>query len=250
MATAGPYLLAREDAHCLLLGLVPVAPYRAVVTRGDEVVAAAVRTPSRPAVLSEVADRAAVDVLAEDLADDPLPGVTGPPDAALRFAERRGVVQTPWATRAYRADAVVAPSGVPGSSRIVTPEDRELLLDWCAGFIAEAVPNEPEAPASAAERILRDPDATWLWIDDRQPVALARYGSATPRSVRVGFVYTPPERRGRGYASALVAAMTQELLDRGWAFVTLFTDLTNPTSNRIYQRIGYRPVCDMHTYWF
>ncbi len=79
---------------------------------------------------------------------------------------------------------------------------------------------------------------------------MARYGSPTPHSVRISAVYTPPELRGHGCASACVAALTRRLLDDGWAFTTLFTDLANPTSNRIYARIGYRPVCDMDHYRF
>jgi predicted GNAT family acetyltransferase len=57
-------------------------------------------------------------------------------------------------------------------------------------------------------------------------------------------VYTPPGRRGRGYATALVAALSAELLAAGRRFCFLYTDLANPTSNRIYQRIGYERVCD------
>jgi hypothetical protein len=68
--------------------------------------------------------------------------------------------------------------------------------------------------------------------------------------VSVGPVYTPPERRGRGYATACVAALSQTILDEGWAFCTLFTDLANPTSNSIYQKIGYHPVCDFAEYRF
>jgi len=66
----------------------------------------------------------------------------------------------------------------------------------------------------------------------------------------VSLVYTPPERRNRGYASALVAALSQHLLDAGWQFCVLFTDLANPISNSIYQRIGYRPVSDFDEYDF
>ena len=62
--------------------------------------------------------------------------------------------------------------------------------------------------------------------------------------ISVGPVYTPPEQRGRGYATHLTAAFSQHLLDAGYRFCTLFTDLANPTSNSIYQQIGYRAVCD------
>ena len=76
------------------------------------------------------------------------------------------------------------------------------------------------------------------------PVSLAGHAGETPNGARVGPVYTPPELRGRGYASALTAALTEQLLERR-RFCFLFTDLANPTSNSIYQRIGYRPVTDV-----
>jgi predicted GNAT family acetyltransferase len=68
--------------------------------------------------------------------------------------------------------------------------------------------------------------------------------------MRIGPVYTPPALRKRGYASALTAALSQELLDSGRKFCFLFTDLANPTSNRIYQQIGYQAVCDVDEYRF
>ena len=82
-----------------------------------------------------------------------------------------------------------------------------------------------------------------LW-DDGGPVSLAGFGGGTPNGIRIGPVYTPPELRGRGYASALVAALSAELLAAGRRFCFLYTDLANPTSNRIYERIGYRRVCE------
>ncbi len=72
----------------------------------------------------------------------------------------------------------------------------------------------------------------------------------TAHGISVGPVYTPPSLRGRGYATALVAELSQHLLDSGYQFTTLFTDLANPTSNSIYQKIGYQPVCDFTEYAF
>ncbi len=89
-----------------------------------------------------------------------------------------------------------------------------------------------------------------LWEDDGRPVSLAGYGSPTPHSMRIGPVYTPAAFRGRGYASAATAAVSQHLLDGGRRFCTLFTDLANPTSNKIYRQIGFEPVCDVDQYRF
>jgi uncharacterized protein len=87
-----------------------------------------------------------------------------------------------------------------------------------------------------------------LW-EDEEAVSLAGWGGRTPNGIRIGPVYTPPELRRRGYASALTAELTAMLLrDRSFCF--LFTDLANPTSNSIYQRIGYEPVTDIDEWIF
>jgi predicted GNAT family acetyltransferase len=84
-----------------------------------------------------------------------------------------------------------------------------------------------------------------LWEHDGEPVSLAGWGGRTPNGIRVGPVYTPPELRGRGYATAVTAELSRRLLagDLGPGnrrFCFLYTDLANPTSNSIYRRIGYR----------
>lgn len=79
---------------------------------------------------------------------------------------------------------------------------------------------------------------------------MAGAGGRTPNGIRISAVYTPPDLRCRGYASALTAAVSQDQLNRGRRFCFLFTDLANPTSNKIYQEIGYRPVCDYDLYRF
>jgi predicted GNAT family acetyltransferase len=88
-----------------------------------------------------------------------------------------------------------------------------------------------------------------LW-EDPQPVSLAGFGGWTPTGVRIGPVYTPPELRRRGYASALTAELSAQLLAGGLRYCFLYTDLANPTSNRIYQAIGYELVCDSADYAF
>jgi predicted GNAT family acetyltransferase len=88
-----------------------------------------------------------------------------------------------------------------------------------------------------------------FWIVEGEPVACAAALAPTPRGIRIGGVYTPPENRGRGYASALVADLTQLLLDRGRALVYLYADRANPTSNSIYQKLGYRRIADADDLW-
>ena len=91
---------------------------------------------------------------------------------------------------------------------------------------------------------------TWLWEVDGQPVALSGYGGRTPRGIRIGPVYTPPSARRQGYATALVAEQTEWLLAGGRDFCFLFTDMSSPTPNSIYRRIGYRKIADALRYGF
>ena len=129
--------------------------------------------------------------------------------------------------------------------------DRELALRWLDAFGTEALPDShPGSAAGALAHRLEDPEGGYVFWEDSEPVCIAGFGGSTPNGVRIGPVYTPPELRGRGYGSALTAALTQQLLDGGRRFCFLFTDLANPTSNSIYQRIGYRPVSDVDLWSF
>jgi predicted GNAT family acetyltransferase len=98
-------------------------------------------------------------------------------------------------------------------------------------------------------RLASNVSGIMLWEDEGEPVSFAGWGGRTPNGIRVGPVYTPPELRGRGYATALTAELSQRLLDGrlfdgGRQFCFLYTDLANPTSNAIYERIGYRRVAE------
>jgi uncharacterized protein len=265
---AGDLLRAREAEHNLILGLSAALvrdprafgsdPYLATVEEGGRVVAAALRTPPHNLVLSETDDVRACGALAGDVAglDDSLRGVLGSPAATEAFRQewRELTCRGAWlagSQRIYCADAVSLPDGVPGSVRPYAEPDRELTLAWLGAFFAEAIGDTSvEGPESTLEHRLADPAGGFVLWDDGGPVALAGFGGPTPNGVRVGPVYTPPERRRRGYGTALTAELTRSLLAGGRRFCFLFTDLANPTSNAIYLRIGYRPVTDVEEWRF
>jgi hypothetical protein len=148
------------------------------------------------------------------------------------------------AERIYRVSAVRDPRPAPGLMRPAERADRPLLLAWIEAFFQEALGESTNAE-DAADRWLAGQGRTLhLWEDGDLRVSLCGVGGETPNGIRVGPVYTPPEHRGHGYASNLVAGVSQAQLDAGRRFVFLFTDLANPTSNRIYQDVGYEPVID------
>ena len=154
--------------------------------------------------------------------------------------------------RIYRLTSVRLPSGPPlGDMRSVQPSDRSLLIEWFAAFAIDTNDPDPIDPAAAADRLIAGESSAlglYLWEVDGEPRSMAGHSGPTPRGMRVGPVYTPPDQRRHGYAGALVAALSQRLLDGGREFCFLFTDLANPTSNHVYQEIGYEPVCDV-TQW-
>ena len=267
---AEAFLLEREAHHNLPLGLMASLmfnpnlylsqPYFAVVEEAGKTIAAAVMTPPYRLVLSLVEDPEALALIAYDVRRfrPDTPGVTGPVPVSLQFAEIwQGLTgqsfRKSMAERIYKLEKVNPVTGVSGKMRRVGEADRVLLLEWVTAFQQEAF---GDVDTSTVERTVNNmltlpPEfrGTTLW-EDPHPVSLVSYGGPTPNSVRLGPVYTPPEFRRRGYASACTAAVSQYLLDSGRKFCTLFTDLTNPTSNHIYQEIGYKPVCDVDEYKF
>jgi predicted GNAT family acetyltransferase len=209
-------------------------------------------------LLSQIDDPRALAALTADvLASDELPGVLGPTAAARAIADawaaRTGrAARCAVQERIFRLDRVLPPRASSGHFREAEERDRALLAEWWAAFTAEATPEAPHGDAhEAADRMLRRAGrVAYLWEDGGTVVSLAGVSGPTPRGIRIGPAYTPPELRGRGYASNLVASVTERQLAAGRAFVFLFTNLANTTSNHIYQEIGYVPVTDVDLYQF
>jgi GNAT superfamily N-acetyltransferase len=156
--------------------------------------------------------------------------------------------------RLHALTRLVEPPVVPdGRPRVARPEDTGLALAWHQAFHADAAAQagrlhaegdgEHFDEAEIAARI--DAGRIWLWEDGLgTPVSLVAFNAPSFGVARVGPVYTPAAHRGQGYASVLTAHVSRLLRDSG-ARVCLFTDLANPTSNKIYAAIGYQPVVDM-----
>lgn len=218
--------------------------------------AVALCTPPRALLVTDMSE-AAVDALADHLAPAELPGVNGPTAVAdrftLRYASATGVDARPGkAFRMFRLDQVETPTPLPaGRVREATPADRDLLVEWADAFAREALPDDPPGdPAGPVDRRLARGGLLWVWEAGGEPVSTAYLTVPAAGVTRVSGVYTPPRLRGRGYASACVALMSQHALDAGALACMLYTDLANPTSNKIYQAIGYRPVADTREWRF
>ncbi|MFE4355064.1 GNAT family N-acetyltransferase [Kitasatospora sp. NPDC056800] len=143
--------------------------------------------------------------------------------------------------RLYRLGELTDPPRPPaGRHRLAEPADRELAIRWYQEFLAEVEVGLPDVPRAVDERTANG--CLHLWEDGGRPVALAGSSPVLAGMSRIGPVYTPAESRGHGYGTAVTAAVSAHLLARGATEVLLYTDLANPTSNSIYQQIGYLPV--------
>jgi GNAT superfamily N-acetyltransferase len=263
---AQPFLMRHEVEHNLPIGLAmriaddpgrfDERPWEGLIQRDDDTVGVVMRTPPLDLILSRIAVRYRTDAL-RAVADDgrlgELPGVVGPVDEVRLFSEAwcgsRGVsARHTRDERLHRLTRVRPPSGVSGRLRQADADDLPLIARWLTAFHSEALQLElePVEARKLAEGWLGAGFRTaYLWEDAGRATCLVAAGSPTPHGIRIGPVYTPPELRGRGYASACTAAVSQLELDAGRRFCCLYTDLANPTANHIYAAIGYRPVADV-----
>jgi GNAT superfamily N-acetyltransferase len=207
----------------------------------DLVIAAASWTPPYPVSLA-TDDPSYAEALADGFRD--AGGVIGSNEAAHAFATAVGRPATLYISELqYRLDQVDPPDLPPGGPQpIVTDADLDLAAGWLDAFVAETGVMRLAGPTrdAVASRLARG--VLWFWSDQGAPVCMAGYVNAAGGVPRVGPVYTPPEHRGHGYAAALTAAVAEYALARGAVAVTLFADEANPTSNHVYQRIGFREV--------
>jgi len=213
----------------------------------------------RPLYLLPMPDQAAL-MLARALHDrgEPTGGVNGALPAVTAYAEECArlwdcMVRVGQHTRLFELSEVVEPARVPGRMRLATADDHDLVGRWLDDF-HDAAAEQAGRPRALSRESGPDPDAAlrrieaggvWLWEQQvGEPVHLTGCNRASLGAQRIGPVYTPVEHRGHGYASAAVAEVSRRILAEG-ATPCLFTDQANPTSNKIYQALGYRPVVDM-----
>jgi predicted GNAT family acetyltransferase len=266
---AGPFLRSRPAAHTVPLTVTEglrtrglgaygtEAPYFGLSAEDGTVRAACFRTPPHRLYLTPL-DAGQADSLAARLAalGRPLPGVGADAATAARFAEAwqrhtgvRAVLHE--RQRLYRLEELTVPQPVPeGRARIAQEADRELLVRWFGEFSRSVGGVDAPRAGSWADARLAYGGVTLWEAPDGTPLSMAGLTSPVAGQIRVAPVYTPPHLRGRGYAGAVTAEVSRLARQRGAEQVLLFTDLANPTSNGLYQRIGYRPVADFAVYDF
>ncbi|BCJ44249.1 N-acetyltransferase [Actinoplanes ianthinogenes] len=253
-AAAGDFLRASPVRHTVFLTLIdnlrvrgrhaygPADPFFGWWTTSSGAVdGVLLQTPPHPVLFSSLPPEA-VPAAVEALADRPISGVTMAEGDIPAFAGERSYVAG-MRTRLFRLGTLTPPDPAPpGFARPATVADRDLLLTWVADF--EAFVGEPREDTSELVDDHLAYAGVTLWIDGGRPVAMAIRSRPQAGMVRILRVWTPPELRRRGYAGGATTAATRAALDEGASEVVLYTDLANPTSNALYQRLGYRPVED------
>jgi predicted GNAT family acetyltransferase len=265
---AGAFLRAAPAANSVTLTTVEALRARGADARGGErpllawwqapgeaVGGTAMHTPPYPLHLSATPP-AATTALADLLAarGHALPGVNGEAAATDAFAAawsaRTGATSRVFRRmRLHRLDTLVPPDPLPpGAAVVAGPQHRDLLVAWFAAF-ADEIEEPPRDHGPQVDDRLSHAGLA-LWVVDGEAVSLAGTTRAVAGAARVAPVYTPPEHRGRGYAAGVTAAATRAALAAGVEEILLYTDLANPTSNRLYARLGYRPLEDSVAFVF
>ncbi len=229
-------MLAVEDGGQVRLAAVMTPPYRMIVSLGD---------PEALSCLIDGIGRHGME----------LPGVIGLVHMSEAFAKEWRMKTEQRVTPAtgmtlYALQDVVMPAPVAGDFRQAERDDLDRVAAWVGKFGEElSLPFERDNPLEiATDKIKRR--SVYFWQVGGAPVSVAGFSGATGNGVRVNFVYTPPLERGKGYASACVAQLSRRLLASGKKWCAIFADVNNPTSNRIYRRLGYRRAATYREYDF
>ncbi|WP_053218018.1 GNAT family N-acetyltransferase [Virgibacillus senegalensis] len=267
---AASLLLEKEACNNLGLGILnrlikngrvqkSAPPYLGMVKEAGKPVYVFLQTPPHNLILPDI-ETSSTDVverIAKHLYQQgiQIPGVVGPVEEVQVFAEKwerltGNESRKEMEQLIYRLDEVVATGEVSGHLLTASEEDDELIKGWLIGYAREAKVSMDEERAAEMARDFIDSGSVYLWMVNDRPVSMANQSRKTENGVTVNAVYTPDDYKRNGYATALVAALSQKLLDEGNLFCSLYTDQENPTSNSIYKKIGYRVVGESVMYSF
>ncbi|MEA2381728.1 MAG: hypothetical protein QOH72_1699 [Solirubrobacteraceae bacterium] len=254
LAAAGAFLQANPAANSVVLTRVETMLGRPSADAllgwwqpgGADVGGAFMHTPPYPVVLTAM-PAAAAAALADTL-ERPLPGVNGDARATAAFASAwtdrtSATARVHRRMRLHRLDALIPPRPLPPGEPVLAGADqRDLVVAWYEAFGAEIDEPAGDVRPSVDDRLAYG--GLTLWMLDGAPVSCAGVTRRVAGMARVAPVYTPPEHRGRGYGAAATAAVSRAAIEAGVRELLLYTDLANPTSNRLYARLGYKPVED------
>jgi len=267
------FLLARESENNLLLSILnslkekihrygKEMPLLFSLTDHDDVKLIALRTPPHDIIISYVDDLNFIEVLVEELLkrNEKLPGVLSFKEAADKFAtlwcEKNSLKPNLYRKeRIYKLEKVSKDTIGTKKFSVASKTHQTIVLKWAEEMLKEALVDTTEEDIERMTNNLKNEfeenkSKMFLLFDNNEPVSMVREAGRTPNCNFINLVYTPPSLRRKGYATECVAKLSKQLLEEGNKYCFLFTDLSNPTSNNIYQKIGYRPVIDENHYKF
>ncbi|MFX1569647.1 MAG: GNAT family N-acetyltransferase [Promethearchaeota archaeon] len=266
-----PFLIKHEVENGILLAILNnlkkdfhryghEKPTLCVIEEESEIKLVSIRTPPYNQLLSYTKDLDSINILVETLfkRGEKLPGALGFKKGVNYFVNlwcKKNALNSEIIRneRIYKLETVKEDTIGDHDFIKVTKMHEKIVLQWTREFMIEAL-NErnPQMIERSLKRLRIDMNGgrLFLLIDKGEPVSLVRKAGNSPNGIAVNNVYTPPNLRRKGYATECVAKLSKRLLGEGYKFCFLFTDLSNPTSNSIYQKIGYRPIIDVDEYKF
>jgi predicted GNAT family acetyltransferase len=205
----------------------------------------AVMVAGRPIVLADL-DEGQCRTLAGQTLQLDYPGVVGPGETARWFARRAMELGIKFREPIPQAihSLVEKPKypGALGHARRSTADDTGILADWMESFVREATPHDTVPSRERVEKLAAE-GRHLFWIVDGEPVSMAAIARRTRNAAAIAPVYTPPALRSKGYGGSVTAAAVEQAFAEGKTIACLYTDLRNPSSNRCYAKVGFRPVC-------
>ncbi|MFX1571648.1 MAG: GNAT family N-acetyltransferase [Promethearchaeota archaeon] len=270
---ATPFLLKREVENGLLLSILNSLkenfhrygdehPRLITIMEGNRINLIALRTPPHDLLISYTDKIECIDILVEGLkkANEKLPGVLSFSEAADKFMKlwcKKNSLKSQLLRKERIYELVKVSEETIGDRQfsVATKRYQSLVLKWAKEMLTEALIDitEEEVNRNISNFKVEFENETskiFLLFDNDKPVSMARKAGKTPNGNAINLVYTPPSLRRRGYATECVAKLSKKLLEEGNKYCFLFTDLSNPTSNSIYQKVGYRPIIDENHYKF
>ena len=256
----GPALREKEAENCLPLGILmkfaktgigSQNPSMALVEENGKTRLLLLITPPHNLIIRHFGGdlgaglSAAARYLSEH--DWKLPGAIGERRTIEAFSDLYCATANRTATismeqKVYKCTEVNDLPDSPGKLHLATNADLELLSRWLYVFTQEAVPEEANIETQRERsREYINSSTAFIW-QDGTPVSMALAARPMDHGISMAGVFTPKMHRNRGYATTCVLNTTKRLLNSGYDFCTLYTDLSNPTSNSIYQKIGYIPI--------
>lgn len=257
---AEDFLYENEAEYNLIIGLLESKMEKSLITvhAENKLIGCAIQTSPYNLVLTKM-PHDSLQYLSDTVKkiNLTLPGVVGPKDISEAFAKiwgKENLCQFKMAMdqKIYKLTKVIMPLQNEGVIRTPSINDYQTLLNYFTDFTYEALPEEPHTSERIKinlDRRLADNQILVLEVN-KEIVGLVSSARPTKHGQCIAPVYTPKKFRGKGYASTLVATMSQNILDSGKQFCCLYTDLNNPTSNSIYQKVGYEEIATSRHFVF